>query len=120
MPYIISTLAAGVDYVTYAKQRNGKPVPQGTILVKGGANVADKRTLMTEAGVVTEVTAKELEQLRNNPIFIDQEEGGYLKVVDKKPDPEKAAASLEKDASAQITDSDYTDAGQTPPTTGAV
>lgn len=120
MPYIVSTLAAGVNYMTYSKQRGGKPIPTGTILVKGGANVTDKRTLIAPGGVLTELSAKDLEQLRNNPIFQEQEAAGYLKVLDKKPDPDKAGASLNDDTSAQLTASDYTALGQTPPTTEAV
>ena len=120
MPYIVSRLAAGVSYVTYKKQqRGGKPLPTGSVLVKGGADVADKRTLITPLGVLTEVKPEEVEQLRNNPIFVEQEKDGFLKVLDKKPDPEKAAASLDKDSSAQMTEADYLAAGKTPPTTGA-
>lgn len=120
MPYIVSKLASGVNYATYRKQaRGGKPIPVGTILVKGGADVVDKRTLIMPGGVVTEVRSDQVEQLRNNPIFVEQEKDGYLKVLDKKPDPDKAATSLDKDVSAQITDSDYTSAGLAAPTTGA-
>lgn len=118
MPHIVSKLAAGMDYVTYSKGPNGKQVPDGHITVKGGADVADKRTLLTPEGVVTSVSNDELKQLRSNPLFKVHEASGALLVTDKKPEPAKAAADLQRDESSQLTPQDYEALGKTPPETG--
>ena len=120
MPYILSKMAGGVDYTTYAKGAGGKMISQGKVSVRGGADVADKKTLVTPEGVPTQVSEAELKALRLNPVFLAHEKKGALKVLTTLPrDPDKAAADMDKDKSGQITPSDYTNQGKDAPKTGA-
>ncbi|MDL2313386.1 hypothetical protein LJC36_00220 [Desulfovibrio sp. OttesenSCG-928-C14] len=121
MPYVVSTLAAGMSYTTYKKGANGKQIATGEINVKGGADVADKRTLVTPQGVVTAVTAKEAELLKSHPVFKAHQEAGMVKILASLPkDPDKAAADQNRDESGQVTPEDYRAEGKTPPSSGKV
>lgn len=119
MPFIVSKMAAGVDYTTYTKGTNGLLTATGAVSVNGGAGVANKRTLVTLEGAVTEVTQAQLAQLENDPVFSAHKAGGYLKVLKTMPkSADAAAADLAKDKSAQVTPADYTEQGKKAPKTG--
>lgn len=121
MPYIISRLASGVDYTFYAKGPNNKQIRQGSITINGGAGVANKKTLVTPQGVVTQVTADQLKKLRTNMLFKEHEDGGFVRVLDKDPrDADKEAIGMARDESDQLTPGDYTGVGKKVPETGAV
>lgn len=120
MPFIITTLAAGVEYTNYRKTPSGKYVAEESVTVKGGSGVADKRTLVTPLGVVTRVTAAQIKILKANPLFKDHLEKGFVTIVDKDPrDADAAATAMPRDESAQLTPEDYTVAGKKTPETGA-
>lgn len=120
MPYVISRLAAGMEYDLYdLKTANGIPRLTETVAVKGGSDVADKKTLVTPVGVVTEVTKKQVELLKANPVFKKHLDNGVVEIMDKLPNVEKAAADLDKDASAPATPADYAAEGKDAPKTGA-
>ena len=120
MPYVLSRLAAGVDYELYdLKTPNGIPRLLETVTVKGGADVADKKTLVTPRGVATEITKKQAELLKKNPVFEIHLDKGVVEILDKLPDLEKEAANLDPDPSAPVTPGDYKDAGKEAPKTGA-
>jgi hypothetical protein len=119
MPYIVSKLAAGMEYAFYTKAANGKQIRQGCITVHGGAGVANRKTLVTPQGVLTQVTADEVKKLRANPLFAQHEKDGFMKVLDKDPrDADKAAADLRRDPGDQLTSGDYQAAGKNAPETG--
>lgn len=110
MPYITSTMSSAIAYCFYKTLPGGMRAVEREVLVKGGANVADKRTILTPKGVSTEVTEEELELLKKHPLFKEHLQKGFVTVVDTKyrEEAEKAARSLEKkDASAPKTPDDY-------------
>ena len=105
MPVIYSTLTADQYYILpkppiqNAKSVT-KPVADFAFLVKGGANITDKR-LVTPMGVVTQCTAEELEKLNQIKAFTNHIAGGYIKVEDKERKVEAAAKDMtSKDQSA--------------------
>ncbi|MDD0824655.1 hypothetical protein PTQ27_09310 [Mannheimia sp. AT1] len=109
MPYIYSTLTCDQAYTIYSNGQNGLKVPQGSILVKGGTGIANDR-LITPLGISTSVSAKELEQLKSNPIFKQHLENGFIVVQEdgKEQDAEKVAAEMSLDnKDAPVTPSDY-------------
>lgn len=121
MKFVVSKLAAGVHYTLYEKVAGGKKVAVGSIAVKGGAGVTDKRTLITPQGVVTAISDTEAAQLKVDPVFKIHEKHGAVKILAMDPrDADRAASDLDADKSAQLTADAYKRAGKTPPTTGKV
>ena len=119
MAYVISTLSNNVEFNTY-KDKGGINVKVDKIVIKGGANVANKKTLeVAGGGLITFVTDAQLETLMKNSIFKRQMEQGFFKVVkDSKPKAESVAEKMEeKDKSAQLVAKDFIDKGQNPPKT---
>ncbi len=53
------------------------------ILIKGGANVADSRTLVTAKGVITEVSDEDLKLLLANVAFKEHLEKKIIRVLKK-------------------------------------
>lgn len=120
MHYVISKLSSGVDYVTYRKTPDGQAIPIGKVTIKGGSDVADRKTLVAPEGVITEISDDQAEALKENSIFVEQMESGYLKLVKTNPvSLEKAVNGLKKDKGAALTASDFTSTGQKPPETGS-
>lgn len=108
--YIFSTLSNDQIYCQYAPPTGNKsnlsPPIEHAIHIAGKANITDKR-LFTPAGVVTTVTAEELQILRNNEVFQIHEKNGYIQVSTSKGDPEKVAASMTgRDESAPLVEED--------------
>lgn len=118
--YITSTMSADVKYVIYKQAPTGFKVKDKAILVKGKANIADKKTLLTPHGTVTKVSSEELELLKNNPVFKSHVDGGYLVVsgLSKSNAEGKAKNMKKKDKSAQLTDGDFKKKGKKSPTVG--
>jgi hypothetical protein len=114
--YIVSKLAGGVDYSFYKKNAAGKMVPDGFVRVKGGADVADKKTLLALGGVVTEVPDEVAKKLETNPVYRKHKQAGMVKAV--KTPPRQPGQDLDADKSRQVTPADYQQSGQTPPATG--
>lgn len=118
--YIVSTLSAPVTYTFYgALSGNMKKVIK-EITINGGANVANKRTLVTPSGVPTQVSADELEMLKKHPVFKKHEASGHVKIVNTgyQEEAEKAAKDMaEKDTSAPRTPKDYEKEGKKSPKT---
>ena len=89
--YVYSTVTASIAYTVGDK----------TIVIKGGANVADKH-LWTPKGVATKVTREELEELRKIPSFASREESGYFSTSQFEKNPDKVANDMAgADGSAQ-------------------
>lgn len=111
MPIIVSTMSADVEYATYSKAtQGGTPIKTGSILIKGGANIADKLTLKAPVGGMTTVTDEQLKQLEDNPAFARQVLAGFVTISKVKVEVDEAVKDLEKkDGSAQLTYDDFTD-----------
>lgn len=81
--YVYSTLSASVRY----------PTDQGEILVKGGANIADKH-MLTPYGVVTTLEEHQADSLMGSAAFLDHVSAGFITVEDHKEDPDLVAANM--------------------------
>ena len=120
MPYIVSSLSSDNRYAFYEKTNGNVLRVKREILIKGGANVTDKKTLITPNGAVTEVSEEELELLKTNVGFKNHLEKGFLKIVEtsNKYKAEEAAEKMKaKDKSAQRTPADYEKEGKKAPRT---
>ena len=107
MAYLTSRLSAGVDYTFYTRGENGINRVTETISIGGGADVIDKRTLITPEGIVTFIEDDKLEKLKSHPIFQQHLQNGYITIKDTEKSAEKAGEKLEKDKSSQIIPEDY-------------
>lgn len=111
--YIFSTLAADVIYPVYVKGGADLPQVEQEVLIKGGANVINKR-LDTPAGVVTGVTSEQLDALMRSPVFKLHLDNGHLVISQDKPDVEVVAADMtQRDNSAQLVEEDFAE-GEAP------
>lgn len=126
MPYVYSTLSCDQKYTNYHETDTPGPnVAKGSVLIKGGANVAQKRFIAddgtnTPAGVRTEVTEAELELLLANEGFVGHMDRGFIEVTTGKEKISEIVADMtEADASAQFTDEDYKEGGRALPGTEA-
>ncbi|MGN0016193.1 MAG: hypothetical protein ACI37O_02505 [Candidatus Avelusimicrobium sp.] len=120
MPYIISSLTADHRYAFYEKTSGNVLRVKKEILIKGGANVANKKTLLTPSGAVTEVSERDLELLKTNISFKNHLERGFLKIMEtsNKYKAEETAEKMDaKDKSAQRTPEDYEKEGKKAPRT---
>lgn len=120
MPYIYSTSTNSFLYQLRAEApKGGVGVVIASVLIKGGANVADKRTLITPKGVPTVVTDEELEILERVPSFRRHRDRGFLVVEKHEAKLEDVVSNMEpKDGAAPLTKEDFENppkvAGETP------
>ena len=105
MTYILSKLANSQIYTQYAKGTNNLNHAVAQVEIKGGADVTDKN-LITPEGVITKVTAEQLDILKANKDFQKHLERGHIKYFGITPDIEKEAPKMEKDNSKPLTPSD--------------
>ena len=92
--YVYSTVTASIAY----------KIGDKTIVIKGGANVADKH-MWTPKGVATKVTREELEELRKIPSFSSREKEGYFSTSQFEKNANKVAgdmAGADKSAQADV------------------
>lgn len=119
---VFSTLAAPVEYTDWKTGDNGIAVALGSVLVKGGAGVANEN-FVTPRGVPTMITESQAELLKRNSLFALHEKNGYVAIdaVERPPgeaDVENAAAAMEgRDVSAPMVDADFVAAKVDAPTT---
>lgn len=107
--FVYSTLTADNIYAAYVKVANDLPQVERQVLIRGGTNVADKR-LHTPRGVVTKITADELEALKDNHVFGQHVDNGFITWSTKLEDVEKeiVTAGLEgRDTSSPLVPEDY-------------
>lgn len=115
MPLVYSTMTNNSEYVEYkTNTTNNLAIPVRKVVIKGGAGVSQKRTLITPLGVRTEVSAEDLAFLQNDVNFKRHVDAGFLKVVSKgKPDADAVAADMQqRDGSAPLVPNDYVDGSQ--------
>lgn len=115
--YIVSRASQDTAYTGWTKNKNGINKREMTVLIRGGAHVVDKRTLTVPNGVVTPVSAEELEFLKTNSAFKRHLERGFLSIETGKDKAEEEAekestdseGNVIKDKSAQLTEKDFED-----------
>ena len=123
MAYIVSKASQDIEYCDWQKSRNGLNIKKFSVVIKGGANVLDRKTLETSNGTVTEVSAAELKFLESNSTFKRHMDRGWMEICKTKGDADKKAAKVMKnddgdvikDGSAQLTAEDFEKKGQKPP-----
>lgn len=111
---VYSTMSQDVRYADYARTtREQIPVVLRSVLIRGGANVAQKN-LITPLGVVTEINDEEYALLEGkegkegNQVFKKHKEAGFIKVEKKKSSVEKVVKDMTgKDKSAQYKKEDF-------------
>ena len=107
MPYVYSTMTAGVDYCDYKQSTKDLNSLIRKVSVHGGTNVAN-RALYTPLGVATKITDEEAAFLEKHPTFIQHKKAGFVKIEAKKHDAEKVAGSMEsRDESAPLVPGDF-------------
>lgn len=115
MYYVFSTLTNDQAYTNWNHGGNDVAKRGKTVLIKGGANRADKNFL-TPKGVVTKVTDEELEFLKGIRVFKIHVEKGFIKYEKAQKNVDKVSEDMSsKDASAPLKDGDF-DAGKAPTT----
>lgn len=114
MPYVLSKLANSQNYIKYVKGPDNTNIAVKTVTIKGGADITNKN-LITPQGVITQVTADELEILKSNKDFQRHLENGHVKYFATSPNIDKNIDKMEKDKSAPLTPDDYTKKGKKAP-----
>lgn len=116
--YVYSTLATDVRYTKWLPATaNDELRIDRQVLIKGGANVADKR-IITPRGVVTEVTNDDVDLLMQNEIFQIHFDAGHVTIERSKQDAEIVAADMTtREPSSPLVPEDY--AADKQPKTGA-
>lgn len=114
MAYIFSTLTNDNIYRTFIKGGGDMPMVESSILIKGGAGIANKH-LVTPRGIMTTVTDEELKILETNESFQLHKKNGHITVESKKADADEVAKKSmnKKDKSAPVTPDDYTEKAPT-------
>lgn len=120
MAYIVSYESASVEFPKYIRTKAGIDV-KGSVIIKGGAYVIDKKTLETPKGIITEITKEDLDFLKTQSLFNEKVENGSYEIVEneKKAEEKVKKSKKKKDGGAQLTAQDFKDAGQNPPVVGA-
>jgi len=101
--YVVSTLTADNRYTDWVNE-NGTNNPVHSVLIKGGAGVADPRLAVvlgsganTKEGVVTEISDTDAEFLQRNPGFKFHQERGFVKIITVNRNPDSVAQKMTKD-----------------------
>jgi hypothetical protein len=104
--YVFSTLASDVAYTNHTPGGGDMPIAQDPVVIKGGAGVANDR-LVTPRGVMTRVTAEQVEYLRQNEVFKMHEANGFITISESSADADVVAADMTgRDESAPVVPQD--------------
>ena len=108
--YVFSKMACDVSYNDYIPGGADLPIKTSSVLIKGGAGVANDR-IITPLGICTEVTEEQVSQLNANGIFKLHRDNGFVTIESKNQDVEKVVADMtvESDPSSPLTPEDYRD-----------
>lgn len=111
MPYVYSTATCDSIFAVYQKTEAGQAgVIKKQVLIKGGANVAKGRGLITKYGHRTEISEEDLQILEASPNFQQAVKNSFYKVSRHKVNAEGMAAEMEaRDESAPLVPEDYAD-----------
>lgn len=123
MAYIVSKASQDIEYADWVKTRNGLNIKKKSVIIKGGANVLNKKTMETPNGVMTQVSAEDLKFLQSHSAFKRAEERGWMVVCKTEGEAKKKADKAEKDdeghtkkdGSAQLTKEDFEAKGMQAP-----
>lgn len=114
--FIFSTLPNAQEYTSHVVRDDKSVIPVRSVIIKGGAGVADKR-YETAPGVMTEVSDEDLEFLKANVVFKRHVERGFIQVHDKAVEVEVAAADMDRNSGDRpLVDADFEAQGVKPPT----
>lgn len=115
--FVYSTLPAAQAYTSHkATGDEGLSIPERTVIIKGGASLADHR-FETPLGVMTEITEDDFEFLKKNVVFMRHAQRGFIKVLDEKIDVEKVAADQNRaSGDVPVTPQDFEAEDVKPPT----
>ncbi|MDC9591174.1 hypothetical protein PSI23_18235 [Xenorhabdus sp. XENO-10] len=80
-------------YCTLSNDQN-YAVRDGAVFIHGQANIMTK-AMHTPRGRVTEVSAEQYAQLKDNHVFTLHKENGFITVETRQADPEKVATNME-------------------------
>lgn len=108
--YVYSKLSNSQLYTEFVAGGADLPGIAHSVHIKGGAGLAD-RHIITPLGVRTEVTERDVESLKNNPVFQQHEKNQFV-VIEAKPfEVDKVVANMgdKVDPSSPLTDADYAD-----------
>lgn len=117
MPVVYSSCTADNFFPVWKGHARKDTYDKG-VLIKGGANVQDKKTMMTPRGAATSVTVEELEALKADQSFMGFVDRGFMSIDEKGKhthDADERGAELDKDKSAQDTSDDYAKMGKKAP-----
>lgn len=112
--YVYSTLTADQVYNSWTGDGSEKgaalPTIEHSVLIKGGSNVVDRKTLVTPTGaIVTKITQKDLDALNENAVFKLHQANGFIVVKEHAEDGEAAASDMDtRDQSAPLVPEDFT------------
>lgn len=118
MTYIVSHESASVEFPKWIRTKTGVDA-KGSVVIKGGAGVIDRKTLITPKGVITEIEEEDLKFLKTQALFNEKVEQGSYEIVENEKKAKESSKKGKKDKGAQLTAKDFEEAGQTPPMVGA-
>lgn len=102
--YVYSTASNDTLYSEQVKNPGGISKATRSVLIKGGANVVNGRSLHTPRGVATRVSNEDMEFLLQNKAFKRHKAAGYVTHSQIKDDADEVAKKMkDKDGSAQET-----------------
>jgi len=123
---VYSTLTRDQRYTNYVPGGGDLPIAAGSVLIKGGANLANKH-LITSRGEVTEITFAEYDMLKTNEDFKRHVANGFIYVDDsgRKAAPVDHVVDdlVARDDSAPLVPEDFhekSEFGDKPPVVNAV
>jgi hypothetical protein len=107
--YVFSTASTSIGFPEYSTApKNGIPQIVRNVVIKGGANVPDIKTLVTPRGIATEVTDDQLAFLMGHKKFQSMVQSGFMTIASDKADMNAALRDMApKDKSAPKTVDDY-------------
>ena len=120
MPVIYSSCTADNFFPVWKGHIRKASYDRG-ILIKGGANVQHKRTMITPRGAATSVSDEELELLKANPAFMRFVERKFMSIDEKVRSSHQAddkGRDMPKDKSAQDDAAKYKELGRKAPKEG--
>lgn len=108
MPQVFSKLANNQKYVGWLKGGAELPTEAVSVLVMGGAGLADEN-LVTPMGVMTTVTDEEAAFLETNKVFLTHKKHGQVTIEKRAAPVEKVVANMSgiADPSGPITPSSF-------------
>lgn len=111
--YVFSTLASDNLYTNYEKGANDLPIEvPGAVLIHGGAGVTNSR-FVVPGGVVTPVTAEQLEYLNKCYVYRLHKQNGFIIESMEEHDAEQVAADMNRDDKGkQLIADDFVASGQ--------